>query len=156
MARPRSNEPKEQSRRGRTARRKWLLICLGAVVVGWLIWVTVEDLSPIDLRVQASRAAAIGYGTFHPVNGSSRIMIDEVWKQAASGSSLSVGTIVYTPSADGGSWRPDEFIVFFGRAGLFGSGRLQSNAVVAVYKGRVATDDMPVAEAKALCVAPKT
>ena len=153
MAPQRTNEPKEPSRRGRTALRKWLLICVGAAVVGRLVWVTVEDLSPIDLRVQASRAAAIGYGTLHPVNGSSRIVIDEVWKQSASGSSLSVGTAVYTSSADRGSRHPDGFIVFFGRAGLFGSGPLQSNAVVAVYKGRVATNDISVAEAKALCVA---
>ncbi len=135
---------------------KWLLICAVGAVVGWVVWLPLEDFSRIDLPVQASRAVAIGYGTLQTVNGSSRIVIDEVWKQPASGSSLSVGTVVQTLSSDRGSRRPDGFIVFFERAGWFRSVRLQSNAVIAVYKGRVATDGMPVAEAKALCSAPES
>ena len=42
----------------------------------------------------------------------------------------------------------------FHRTGLLGSGRLRSAAILAIYQGRVASEDMPVSEAKALCVAP--
>ena len=133
---------------------KWLLICVGVVVIGWLVWVTVQDLSPIDVRKQASRATAIGYGTLHTANGSSHIVIDEIWKQSASGSAITVGTAVYAPPLESGNRHPDGFIVFFGSAGLPGGGRPRSNAILAVYQGRVASEDMSLSEAKALCVTP--
>ena len=124
--------------KSRTPRRlKWLLICVGVALVGWLVWIAVQDLSPIDIRSQASRATAIGYGTLHTANGSS----------------LTVGTTVYTPPLGSESRHPDGFIVFFHRTGLLGSGRLRSAAILAIYQGRVASEDMPVSEAKALCVA---
>ena len=59
-------------------RLKWLLICVVVALVGWLVWITVQDLSPIDIRSQASRATAIGYGTLHTANGSSHIIIDQI------------------------------------------------------------------------------
>ena len=141
---------KKPTRRG----LKWLLIGIGIAAVGWLTWVTVQDLSAIDIRSQASRAAAIGYGTLHTANGSSHIIIDEIWKQSASGSSLTVGTAVYAPPFGSDSQHPDGFIVFFHGTGLLGSGRLRSAAILAIYQGRVASENMSVSEAKALCVAP--
>jgi hypothetical protein len=141
---------KKPTRRG----LKWLLIGIGIAAVAWLVWITVQDLSPIDIHSQASRAAAIGYGTLHTASGSSHIIIDEIWKQSASGSPLTVGTAVYTPPLGSGSRHPDGFIVFFTASGLSGSGPLRPGAIVAVYQGRVASEDMSLSDAKALCVAP--
>ncbi len=137
-------------------RSKLLLICLGPVLLVGLGWISVHDFSPINFRSQAFRSAAIGYGTLHGSDGSSRIVIEEVWKQPPSGSQLAIGTAVYAPPLRSSNPPPDGFIVFFSRAPLSRGSPLRSSAIVAVYQGRVTPEDISVSEAKTLCAANPT
>ena len=123
-----------------------------ALVVG-LVWIAVHDFSPINLRSQARRSAAIGYGTLDTSVGRSRIVIEEIWKQPASGSQLAIGTAVYAPPLQSTNPHPDGFIVFFSRAPLSRRSPLRSSAIVAVYQDRVALEEISVSEAKTLCAA---
>lgn len=138
-----------------SARRrvKLLLLCIGPAIVVGLVWISVHDFSPINIRSQASRSAAIGYGTLHTSDGRSRIVIEEIWKQPASGSQLAIGTAVYAPPLKSTHSPPDGFIVFFSRAPLSRGSPLRSAAIVAVYQDRVALEDISLSEAKTLCAA---
>lgn len=137
-----------------SARRlvKLMLICFGPVLIVGLVWISVHDFSPIDFRSQVYRSVAVGYGTLDTSTARSHIVIEEVWKQSASGSQLAIGTAVYAPSLQSTN-PPDGFIVFFSRAPLVRSSPLRPSAIVAVYQDRVASEQVTVSEAKTLCAA---
>ena len=139
--------------RSSTRRRwKWLLICTVAAVVVAIAWIAVEKLRPPLIRSQTPSSAAIGYGTLRESTKHPKIVINEIWKRSSSDGNLAVGDVIAVPAAAARAGA-DGFIVFFKRPWFSHGPRLRVSAIVAVYHGRVPSEDISISEAKALCVA---
>jgi len=134
--------------RARTLKR--LLLCLAVAFVGALVWITVEDFRPLDIRSQVSTSSVIAYGRFVSEGARSHIVIDEIWKHSPSADPISVGASLPHRIASAAK-PPDAVVVFFSPRLL--SRQLSPAAIVAVYGDRVPAADMSLSELKALCAA---
>src|SRR4051794_20153146 len=80
---------------------KIILLVGVLLVVGAVVWVTVDALRPIDLpkdaRSDISRAATVAYAHVMVANGLRRIVVDEIWKQPSSGHVPSIGSSMQSP-----------------------------------------------------------
>ena len=138
--------------RGRLRSTKWLVVCIVAGFVAALAWITFEDLGIGGS--QASRAAAIAYGTVSRNQSEVHLVIDEIWKAPASGGDLVVGDSIplHAPS-DSSVIVPDKAVVFFTYPVFRHSGHLQIGSIAYVHNGTVGSSKMPVAEFKKMCLA---
>ena len=123
------------------------------LVVGAVVWITVDALRPIDLpkdaRSDISRAATIAYGHIIVADGHSRIVIDEIWKQPSSGHVPSIGSSMSSPLP--GDAKPSSLIL------CFHLGRKSPYCILSVYGDRIPAANLSLHDVKALCVAtPRT
>ena len=119
------------------------------LVVGAVMWVTVDLLRPIDVRSDISSAAMVAYGHIIVVDGHSRIVVDEIWKQPSSGHVPSIGSSMSSPLP--GDAKPSSVIL------CFHPGRNSPNSIIAVYGDRIPVADLSLHDVKALCAAtPRT
>lgn len=129
---------------------KPLVFCVIGAFVAALVWITVEDLSPLDFRTEAARSAAVIYGTAREGAGRPQIVIEEIWKRPASGDEPTVGASIPVRDIPRDP-RPDGVVVFLQRSWPWRRGHLQPQAVVYVYQGRLGQPDISLEEAKAIC-----
>jgi hypothetical protein len=122
-------------------------MCVGFAFIGALVWISIEDSRELlDVRSAVPRASAIAYGRFISDGARSRIVIEEIWRHAASGDPVAVGASLPHRIASGAT-APDGMVILFSPQWL--SRRLVPGTIIEVYGDRVA--EMSVSEFKALC-----
>src|SRR4051794_12548539 len=117
------------------------------VVVGAVVWITVDALRPIHLpknaRSDISRAATIAYGHIIVADGHSRIVIDEIWKQPSSDHMPSIGWSMRSPLPTDA--KPSSVILCFHRGGN------SPYSILSVQRDRISAANMSLHDLKALC-----
>ena len=124
---------------------KWFIMCLVAVAIAAVAWITLQDFRSLDARSAISRATVVAHG--HVVSAPRPyIVIDEIWKSSASSGAVAIGTIVPFPARGGSA---DQVLVCF-TPRVF-SHRLIPSAILAVRSDGVGIPPVPVSELKTLC-----
>ena len=127
---------------------KWLVACIVAAFVVALSWITFEDVGGVG-GSQASRAAAIVYGTVVRDSSGSHLVIDEIWKSPTGQERLSIGgTIPLRVPSDSSVTVPDKAVIFFKYPVMRSSGPLHIGSIAYVHDGRVGSSGMPLTEFK--------
>lgn len=135
-----------------THAKRWITVAVIALVVGiaWSAWRALHDISPLDIRAEAARAAAVAYGTVRDDTSGRTLTVEEIWKMPRAEAGLSVGSGIPLPQLPAKA-RPEHLIVFLESASP--GGRLRAQTLIAVYHERLGDPDMSVEDAKAICAA---